>query len=125
VTGEAGVPPGFGALPEGAVAREADGLVSSPANVALTPEERRAAPGLFRAVLAGQLLHALGEKNPVKILKAVHMALETEPLLNVEALVLLDGKTREPVEKKVTGPVVLVAVVKVGSVFLTDSVRFG
>ena len=53
------------------------------------------------------------------------MALETEPLLHVEALALLDGKTHKPVEKKVRGPVILAAVVKIGSVFLTDSVRFG
>lgn len=125
MTSEAGVPPDFGALPEEAVAREPDGLVRAPGNGALTPEERHAASGLFRALLAGHLLHELGEKNAGKILRAVRVALETEPLLHVEALALLDGKTHKPVEKKVRGPVILAAVVKIGSVFLTDSVRFG
>jgi len=114
VTGEAGV-----------VAREPDGLLCAPENATLTPDERRAAPGLFRALLAGPLLHELGEKNPLKILKAVRMALQSEPLLHVEELALLDAATREPVAKKVKGPVVLAAAVKIGSVLLRDSVRFG
>ena len=39
--------------------REIDGLAVSPANARLSPEEREAAPALFRALLAAQLLHAL------------------------------------------------------------------
>ncbi len=66
--------------------READGLRVSPRNPDLTPEERRAAPAVFRALLAGQLLHGLGEKKSAKILKAVRLAIEMEPGLAIEAL---------------------------------------
>ena len=88
---EAKVPPVFGVWPGGAALREPDGLAVAPENAGLSPEERRAAPGLFRALLAGHLLHELGEKNPAKILKAVRMALETEPLLHVEAIAITDA----------------------------------
>jgi len=124
VTGEAGPPPEFGVLPPGFVEREPDGLARSPGNATLTPEERRAAPGLFLALLAGHLLHELGEKSPAKILKAVRMALETEPLISIDALALIDEKTFLPV-KKVDRRVVLAASVRIGSARLTDSVRFG
>jgi pantoate--beta-alanine ligase len=104
--------------------RESDGLAISPLNAGLSPEERRAAPALFRALLAGHLLHELGEKKARKILAAVRMALEMEPGLRLDALDLVDERTRSPV-KKVIGPAVLVAAVYAGKTRLTDSVRFG
>ena len=114
----------FSGLPA-TVEREPDGLLRAPGNATLTPEERRAAPGLFLSLLAGHLLYELGEKNPAKILKAVRMALESEPLLHLEALALVDATTHEPVWKKVKGPVVLAASVTIGRTRLVDGVRFG
>ena len=108
----------------GETLRESDGLAVSPANAGLSPEERRAAPGLFRALLAGHLLHALGERKATKIVGAVRMALEMEPLLRVESLELLDAATRAPV-KKVKGPALLEAAVYAGRTRLTDSVGLG
>jgi pantoate--beta-alanine ligase len=104
--------------------RESDGLAVSPVNAELSPEERRAAPALFRALLAGHLLHELGEKKARKILAAARMALEMEPGLKLDALDLVDERTLLPV-KKVTGPVVLRAAVYAGKTRLTDYVRFG
>ena len=90
----------------------------------LTPEERAAAPAVFRALLAGQLLHGLGEKRPAKILKAVRLALEMEPILSIEALDLVEAGTLRPVER-IEGPVVLFAAAWAGKTLLADSVRFG
>ena len=104
--------------------RESDGLAVSPANARLSPEERRAAPALFRSLLAGQLLHALGERKAVKILAAARMALEMEPLLRIDVLVLVDAGTLLPV-KKVTGPALLEGAVFAGGTRLTDRVRLG
>jgi len=104
--------------------RESDGLAVSPANARLSAQERRAAPALFRALLAGQLLHALGERKAAKILAAARMALEMEPLLRIDALALVDAATRLPV-KKVTVPALLEAAVYAGGTRLTDSVRLG
>ena len=117
----------LGAGPEilGAPApREPDGLRTSSRNADLSPDERAAAPALFRALLAGHLLHELGERKPEKILKAVRLALETEPRLSVEALDVVDAVTLQPVPR-VTGSVVLVAGVWAGKTLLADSIRFG
>ena len=116
----------LGAGPEilgGPATREADGLRASPMNADLSPDERAAAPALFRALLAGHLLHELGERKPGKILKAVRLALETEPRLAVEALDLVDATTLRPVEK-ISGPVVLLAGVWVGKTFSSTASGF-
>jgi pantoate--beta-alanine ligase len=108
----------------GGTPRESDGLAVSPENASLSPEERRAAPGLFRALLAGHLLHALGERKAAKILAAVRMALEMEPGLRLESLELRDAETRRPVTK-LRGPGLLEASVYAGRTRLTDAVRLG
>ena len=104
--------------------RESDGLAVSPLNARLSPQERKAAPALFRALLAGQLLHALGERKAAKILAAARMALEMEPRLRIDALDLVDAETLLPV-KKVTGPAMLEGAVYAGGTRLTDRVRLG
>jgi pantoate--beta-alanine ligase len=108
----------------GETLRESDGLAISPVNAELSPEERKAAPALFRALLAGHLLHELGEKKATKILAAVRRALEMEPGLKIDAFSLVDAGTLLPV-KKVTGPVLLEGAVYAGRTLLTDRVRFG
>ena len=102
--------------------REPDGLRVSPRNADLTPEERGAAPAVFRALLAGQLLLGLGERKSAKILKAVRLALEMEPGLVLEALEIVDATTLRPVEK-INGPTVLIAAAWAGKTLLADSVR--
>ncbi len=102
--------------------RERDGLLVSPRNAELTPEERTAAPAVFRALLAGQLLHGLGERRSAKILKAVRLALEMEAGLVLEALDIVDAQTLRPVEK-INGPAVLIAAAWAGKTLLADSVR--
>jgi len=102
--------------------REKDGLRVSPKNADLSPEERAAAPALFRALLAGQLLAGLGERKAAKILKALRLAIEMEPGLSIEGLDVVDAFTLRPVEK-INGPAVLVAAVWAGKTLLADSVR--
>lgn len=102
--------------------REKDGLRVSPRNADLSPEERAAAPALFRALLAGQLLAGLGERKPAKILKALRLAIEMEPRLSIEALDVVDATTLRPVER-IRGPAVLVAAAWAGKTLLADSVR--
>ena len=117
----------LGAGPEIAgdpAAREPDGLRVSPRNAGLSKEERAAAPALFRALLAGHLLHELGERKPASILKAVRAALGTEPRLQLEAVDLVDAVSLRPVER-IRGPVVLLAGAWAGKTLLADSVRFG
>lgn len=104
--------------------RESDGLALSSRNAYLSPEERKAAPALFRALLAAQLVHEIGEKKAEKVLKAFRIALSTEPLLVLDAVDLVDVATMKPVEK-IDRPVLLAAAVKVGRTRLIDNVVFG
>ena len=103
--------------------REKDGLRASPTNAGLSAEERAAAPALFRALLAGQLLFGLGEKKPAKILKAMRLAIEMEPRLSIEALDVVDARTLRSIEK-IKGAAILIAAVWAGRTLLADSVRF-
>ena len=102
--------------------REKDGLRVSPRNAGLSAEERHAAPAVFRALLAGQLLHGLGERKSAKLLKAVRLALEMEPPLTVEALDVVDAVSLRSVEK-INGPAILIAAAWAGRTLLADSVR--
>ena len=104
--------------------READGLALSSRNAYLSPEERKAAPALFRALLVTQLVHELGEKKAGKLLHTFRLALETEPLLVLDTVDLVDAVTMRPVEK-VDRPVLLAAAVRVGRTRLIDNVVFG
>jgi pantoate--beta-alanine ligase len=102
--------------------REKDGLRVSPRNAGLSPEERRAAPAVFRALLAGQLLYGLGERKSAKLRKAVRLALEMEPLLTVEAVDVVETVSLQSVEK-INGPAILIAAAWAGGALLADSVR--
>ncbi|HQR46694.1 MAG TPA: pantoate--beta-alanine ligase [Thermoanaerobaculia bacterium] len=111
-------------VPAGPVPREADGLRADPVNAELSPDERRAAPALFRALLAGQLLFGLGEKDAKTIVSMVVKALSAEPALAVEAVGLADAATGQAL-RKVDRPALLAAAVKVGAHRLVDAVRLG
>jgi pantoate--beta-alanine ligase len=102
--------------------RESDGLRVSPRNADLSPEERLAAPAVFRALLAGQLLHGLGERKSAKLLRAVRLALEMEPGLTVEAVDVVETLSLRPVEK-INDSVVLIAAAWAGRTLVADSVR--
>jgi pantoate--beta-alanine ligase len=106
------------------IVRESDGLALSSRNAYLTNPERRAAPALFRALLVTQLVHELGEKKAEKLLHTFRLALDTEPLLTLDTVDLVDAATLRPVEK-VERPVLLAAAVTLGRTRLIDNVVFG
>ncbi len=104
--------------------RESDGLAMSSRNAYLGTEERKAAPALFRALLATQLVYELGERKAGKVLKAFRLAIGTEPLLVLDSVDLVDAATMRPVET-IDRPVLLAAAVKLGRTRLIDNVVFG
>ena len=106
----------------GETRREPDGLAMSSRNAYLTPEERAKAPALFRALLAAQLVHTLGEKDAETILRAARKALEAEPALRVDALDLVDAATMRPISV-VDRPAMLAAAVFLGKTRLIDNLR--
>lgn len=104
--------------------REPDGLALSSRNAYLTPEERKKAPALFLSLLAGHLVHQLGERKAERILGAVRKALEAEPAIRLDTLDLVDADTMQPLAT-VDRPAMLAITVFLGKTRLIDNVRFG
>lgn len=101
--------------------REPDGLACSSRNVRLTPEDRKAAVVLSKALTrAGELVKA-GERSIAAIRKAVRETLKSEPRGIIEAVDIRDAATLQPVSGSFSAPVVILLTVKFGSVRLIDN----
>lgn len=98
-----------------ATVREPDGLAMSSRNRRLTPEDRRIAPVLYRALCEGQRhLHDAPRQAALRILSDV-------PEIRVEYLEVVDPATFQSVAK-ISGPVRIVAAVWLGGVRLIDNI---
>jgi pantoate--beta-alanine ligase len=62
------------------------------------PEQRRAAPVLYRALSRGQEAFAAGERNPGRLIKAMQKELYREPLARVDYVAITDAERLEPLE---------------------------
>lgn len=102
-----------------ATVREPDGLALSSRNQRLTPEQRQAAPTLFRALTEGQRAIAGGERRASNVKATVLKVLEREPSIRVEYVEIVDPRT-QPVDA-ITTDVRLVAAVWMGSTRLIDN----
>ena len=104
--------------------REPDGLAMSSRNAYLDPAQRKAAPGIDRALTEAARLFAGGEANPARLEAAARAILAPEPGLSIEYLSVVDETTLRTPERAVPGNVLAVAV-KLGSTRLIDNVVFG
>ena len=101
--------------------RDADGLALSSRNVRLTPEQRRAAPVLHRALSAAQETIAAGERDAETVRLKMRAVLDAEPLAHTEYASLADAETLAECET-VTGTVMASLAVRFGEVRLIDNV---
>ncbi len=103
--------------------READGLAMSSRNVRLTPEQRRAAPVVYRALSAGLASWRQGESDAAAIRNEVLRELESEPLLgNIDYVSLAATDTLEELEQTIPGAMLSTAA-HLGKVRIIDNLR--
>jgi len=101
--------------------REEDGLALSSRNVYLSPEQRRAAPALYRALSAGARAIRAGRRRGRTIEQAMGRVVRQEPLATIDYLACCDPVTLEPLSS-ITNKAVLLGAIRIGTVRLIDNV---
>jgi len=101
--------------------READGLAMSSRNTYLTPEQRRAAPVIYRALLLAKDLAAKGEWDAGVIRKEMTDLIKKEPLAVVDYVSVADNETLKEIHR-VKVPALVSLAVKFGKTRLIDNI---
>ena len=102
--------------------REDDGLACSSRNAYLDPQQRRAAPVVFRALTCAETLWQCGEREGNRLRHKVRQALEREPLVTgIEYVSVADADSLEELEQ-VTGRAMVSTAVRLGRVRLIDNI---
>ena len=106
------------------ILREYDGMAQSSRNTYLDAEGRAAARVLSRCLREGELLVHAGEAEAQILLERMRQAVETEPLVKIEYLAIVNPATLDPVSRVTAGSVALIAA-RVGNVRLIDNLILG
>lgn len=101
------------------IVRESDGLAMSSRNVYLSPEERKEATRLYKALKRAEELIDKGERE-VPIIKAEMMKVLDHPLLKIDYVEIVNEATLEPIER-IDGKVLIALAVFVGKARLIDN----
>ncbi len=78
--------------------READGLALSTRNVELTPEERKAAPVLFRSLQRAEEMFADGERSAARLIKTMRKEVAGETNARLDYLAVTDTERLDPLD---------------------------
>jgi pantoate--beta-alanine ligase len=101
--------------------READGLALSSRNQYLSPEERQAAPALFRALQEAVGGIRAGEQSVERVRASALAVLSASPLIRVEYFEVVDSDELQPVQA-ITAPVRIAAAIWLGKTRLIDNI---
>lgn len=102
--------------------REPDGLALSSRNLLLTPEERRAAPVIHRALRLAEEMFSDGERNASKLMKAIRKEIATEPQARIDYVSITDSERLEPLDDLSHQSALVSLAVYFGSTRLIDNV---
>jgi len=100
--------------------READGLAMSSRNVRLSPDQRKAAPVLYRALCAAEALARAGERDAGVLRARMTELIAAEPLAQVDYVSVADTETLAECER-LDGPALASLAVRFGDVRLIDN----
>jgi pantoate--beta-alanine ligase len=100
--------------------RDADGLALSSRNAYLDPDERRVAPTLHRALVAGADCIRAGERSPGVVVEVMTKTISAEPRFTLDYAAVVDAATfctPDPLK----GDVRLLAAARLGKARLIDN----
>jgi pantoate--beta-alanine ligase len=103
------------------IVREPDGLAMSSRNAYLTPEQRKQAAVLSRALMRVQSLVDRGEASSARLLVAGTQVMAEEPAVKLDYFEIVNRETLDPVSDVSRGALVAVAAY-VGSTRLIDNI---
>ncbi|HEX7558601.1 MAG TPA: pantoate--beta-alanine ligase [Usitatibacter sp.] len=103
-------------------AREHDGLARSSRNSYLSPDERKLAPALYRALRAGEeaVIRGIGDASAVETL--MRRMIDERPGIGIDYLAVVDPDTFLP-PVDFLSDILLVGAVRVGRTRLIDNIR--
>jgi pantoate--beta-alanine ligase len=104
----------------GPIVREPDGLAMSSRNSYLSPEQRRDALVLFRALTRVNKLFQGGERNPATLIAAAKQELATKPAVRLDYFEIVDPDDLTPVAT-INRPTLVAVAVFVGDTRLIDN----
>jgi len=104
--------------------REPDGLAMSSRNTHLSPEERKAAPVLWKALCLARGHWENGEKDAARLRQEMPTLIEREPFAQIEYVSVADPETLEELEKVDSEALVSLAV-RIGGTRLIDNTMLG
>jgi pantoate--beta-alanine ligase len=102
------------------IVREPDGLAISSRNAYLTPNERRTATALFRALDGARRAIERGERDALWLVAAMREVLRAEPLVEPDYVELVDSETLEPMTH-LRGVCLALLAARVGATRLIDN----
>ena len=102
------------------IIREDDGLAKSSRNTYLSPEERKAAVILSRALQKGKSMIDSGETDATKVVASIRAEIESEPLACIDYVEAVDFDSIEPITQ-IAGNTLIAVAVYIGSTRLIDN----
>lgn len=102
--------------------READGLALSSRNAYLSPEERAAAPVLYRALQHGVFLARNGEHDVMCLGEQMQALCDAESLVKIQYLTIVDDQTLQPVAVVENRPLRILVAAHLGNTRLIDNI---
>jgi pantoate--beta-alanine ligase len=102
--------------------REPDGLAMSSRNTYLTPEQRRGAPVLFKALTLARESWAKGGKNAEYIRTSMKELIEQEPLAEIVYISIAEASTLKEIPEKIKAPALVSMAVRFGKTRLIDNI---